>query len=400
MPTDLLAADRLLDGPAADDLLADVVRRSGGQLHRARLRSVHHRGGRSLSRVFDVTIEAQDTVRDVLLVLHVDARRPPPEAPLLHVEGVPVSVWRFPRDPYLPGLPSAVHRGRVRELLDALGAPPGSVRLRTRAYRPTRRAVVEVTIDGSGPARGIGRVLYLKVLEPRRAGELADTHRQLVSQVPVPRVIGVGADQGIVALEALAGQRLRDAVVSGAALPDPWELVALTDRFATCDLDAKQDPRRFADATRHVGLLSRLVPEAAERVARVARHTRSLHGPLRAVHGDLHDGQLLVVDATVSGLIDVDGAGPGLIAEDAGRLVAHLQVLADLHPGAAERITAYADAVARAFAQSVGDQELAWGTAAAWLGLATGPHRAQDPGWAASTRRRIERAEQALTPWW
>lgn len=397
MPIDLTAADRVLAGPVVLDLLAEVVRRRGDELLRARLRSVHHQAERSVSRVFDVTLQQRETVREVAIVVHVDTRPLPASAAVIEVEDLPVAVWRFPEDPYLPGLPSAVDHGRVRLWLEVLGAQVGSVRVRTRAYRPTRRAVLEVSVDA---AEGSRRRVFLKVVAPHRAAALANSHHQLSPHVPVPQVLGLDPDAGIVALEALPGERLREAVVSGAELPDPWELVAITDRLAVCDLDTQQDPRRFADATRHVPLLSRLVPPAADRVARVANHTRSLYGPLVTVHGDLHDGQLLLVGATVSGLLDVDGAGPGLVAEDAGRLVAHLQVLADRHPDAADRITAYADEVARAFAQSVGAQQLAWGTAAAWLGLATGAYRAQSAGWAAITRQRIDRAEQALDPKW
>jgi aminoglycoside phosphotransferase (APT) family kinase protein len=68
------------------------------------------------------------------------------------------------------------------------------------------------------------------------------------------------------------------------------------------------------------------------------------------VHGDLHDAQVLLTDGAITGLLDVDGAGPGLMAEDAGNLVAHLEVLADLHPEVADRALAYADEVATAYA--------------------------------------------------
>lgn len=392
MPIDLLAADRLLAGPGAHDLLAAYAGRTG-ELLRARLRSVHHHGGRSLTRVFDATLQERGAVREVLIVVHVGVQALPAAATVLEVEGLPVAVWSFPEDPFLPGLRSAVDPGRVQLWLEVLGAQVESVHLRVRAYRPTRRAVVEVTADAGERSP---RRVFLKVLVPHRAAALADIHQQLAPHLPVPQVLGLDPDGGIVTLEALDGSRLRDAVVGGAALPDPWELVCLTDRLAACPLDTGQEPRRFADATRHVPLLSRLLPGDAKRVERLAAHTRSLHGPLVTVHGDLHDGQLLLDGATVSGVLDVDGAGAGLVAEDAGRLVAYLRVLVDREPEQAARITAYADAVAGAFARSVGAEELARGTAAAWLGLATGAYRSQAAGWLAITRQRIDQAERAL----
>jgi hypothetical protein len=165
----------------------------------------------------------------VLLVSHVDARPLPPGTFTLRAGDDEVAVWRFPYDPCLPGLPSAVCRPRVRELLDGLSAPAGRVSLRTRAYRPSRRAVVEVTI--TGPTH-TGRMLYLKVLPGDRADELAGVHRQLTPAVPVPRVIGVAPAQGILAIEALGGVTLRPALTSGAPLPSADELVDLSRRFA------------------------------------------------------------------------------------------------------------------------------------------------------------------------
>jgi hypothetical protein len=390
---DPLRAARHLHGPEADELLAAAAAAAGLELTTARLRSVHHRAGRSVSHVYEATLAADGRAREVLLVAHVDARPLPAETLTLRAGEDEVAVWRFPHDPFLPGLPSAVHRRSVRELLDELGAPPGDVTLRTRAYRPSRRAVVEVEI--AGPQAG-GRILYLKVLAGDRAAELADLHRQLVPVVPVPRVIGVAPRQGILALEALAGDTLRATVLAGAPLPTPEELVELSLRLASVPLRSRRDPRAFADATRHVALLSRLVPEDAATIARVADAAVAIDGPLVPVHGDLHDAQVLLTGGTVTGLLDVDGAGPGLLAEDAGNLVAHLEVLAELAPAVADRALTHAAEVAAAYRREVGTDALRRATAGSWLALATGPYRAQDEGWREATRRRIERAVRAL----
>jgi hypothetical protein len=330
----------------------------------------------------------------VLLVSHVDRRELPAGAFALTRGGIPVAVWRFPHDPYLPGLPSAISPARVRELLDALGGLLGDVTLHTRAYRPSRRAVVEVTVHG---ADAVGRILYLKVLAGDRAEELAGLHRQLVDHVPVPRVIGVARRQGIVALEALDGRTLRAALVAGMPLPDPGALVELSQRFVASELVSTRDPRAFADPSRHVDGLARLAPDRAHAVAEVATAARQVDAPLVPVHGDLHDGQLLLDElGQVTGLLDVDGAGPGLLAQDAGNLVAHLAVLGEVWPEVRDRAETYAAAVADAYRPITGAEPLARATAGAWLGLATGPHRAQDPGWEDTTRARIDRAVREL----
>jgi aminoglycoside phosphotransferase (APT) family kinase protein len=123
----------------------------------------------------------------------------------------------------------------------------------------------------------------------------------------------------------------------------------------------------------------------------------ALTGQLVVVHGDLHDAQVLLTDGVVTGLLDVDGAGFGLLSEDAGNLVAHIEVLADLHPAVADRALTYVDEVAAAYAAVVGAEDLRRATAGAWLSLATGPRRAQDPDWQEATRRRVARAVALLS---
>ncbi len=392
--TDPLRAARNLIGDRGAQVLAAACDAAGAALVTSTLRSVHHRPGRSVSHVYEVVLHAAGADREVLLVSHVDSRDLPEGAFVLEQGPDRVAVWRFPQDPYLPGLPSAISPGRVRELLDRLGAPAGDVSLHTRAYRPSRRAVVEVRIGGEDTE---GRILYLKVLAGDRAQEVADVHRQLVAHVPVPRLVGVAGAQGIVALEALPGRTLRDAVVAGTALPDGAALVELTERFAASGLTSRRDPRAFADPVRHVDGLVRLLPDRADEIAAIARAAAAVQGEVVAVHGDLHDGQLLLADdGTLLGLLDVDGSGPGLVAHDAGNLVAHVAVLGEIWPTVADRATAYAASLAAAFRTVVGAEALARATAGAWIGLATGPYRAQDADWRERTDARIDAAAAAL----
>lgn len=391
-PNPMRAARHLVD-PDVQELLATATEAAGGVLEQATLRSVHDRAGRSLSHVYAASIRVGEELRDVLLVAHVDARPLPDGAFELRSGDDRVAVWRFPYDPFLPGLPSAIDEWRVRELLDRLGGPPGRLRLLTRAYRPSRRAVIEVTIEGDA---GTGRVLYLKVLAGDRAQEIAAIHRQLAPTVPVPGIVGVAGEQGIVALEALGGDTLRAALVEGKDLPDPAALVELSERFAASGLSTRRDPRAFADAGRHVEPLAALVPDERDRLERVAAAASDIDQPLVAVHGDLHDGQLLLTAGSITGLLDVDGSGQGWLGQDAGNLIAHLQAVGEVWPEVVDRVETFAASVAEAYRPVVGSDVLARATAGAWLGLATGPYRAQDAGWQDLTRARIARAEREL----
>jgi hypothetical protein len=390
---DPLAAARRLEGAGGREVLAEASRQAGAELERAELRSIHHRSGRSVSRVYDTTLRVGDATQEALLIAHVDARALPDGTFVLESNGDRVAVWRFPYDPFLPGLPSVIDASRVRQLLDQLQAPAGEVELFTRAYRPSRRAVVEVTIHLPDLS---GRILYLKVLAGDRAEELAQVHRALLPHVPVPRVVGVAPRQGILAIEALAGRTMRAALVDGEDLPEPGAVVELSERLAASGLTSRRDPRAFADPVRHVPGLTSLVPDLADEVARVADAAADVDGDRVPVHGDLHDGQLLLTDGAISGLLDVDGSGSGLVAQDAGSLVAHVEAIGLVWPTAAERASAYAAALTDAYRPRVGATELARATAGAWIALATGPYRAQEVDWPEATRYRIRRAAQVL----
>ncbi len=375
-------------------LLSTAASAAGGRLLSSQARSVHHRSGRSRSVVHEAVLAVDEQRLEVLLVTHVDLRGYPDGAFVLSAGDLAVAVWRFPLDPYLPGLASAVSSERVRQLLDELGAPPGEVTLRTRAYRPTRRAVVEVRVHG--PVSG--RVLYLKVLPPRRARSVARRHRQLTGAgLPVPGLVGLAEQQGIVAIEALGGPTIAEALRSGAPLPTTAALLDLSARFAASGVQGSRDPRAFADPVRHVELLSELLPARAEEIAELASCAADLDAPLVGVHGDLHPGQLLLgPDGAITGVLDVDGAGQGYLAHDAGNLIAHLAATGELDPTITAGAARYARQVQDAYAEVVGADALARATAASWLGLATSAHRAQEPTWRDQVGHRIDRAASVL----
>lgn len=395
--SELLAASaRRLDAPGgATDLLGRACRAAGLVLLDHRLRSVHQRVGRSVSHVFEARLGTDDGELDALLVAHADVRPMPGGAFVVDDTAAPIAVWRFPNDPYLTGLPSAIDLDRVGELLERSGVVPEGLRLRTRSYRPSRRAVVEVSVQGTGGG-SMRPVLYLKVLTGRAAVPLADRHRALAAHLPVPVVAGVAAELGIVALAALPGRTLRDLVLEGGSGVEPDALLDVSRRLARSGLVSDRAPRAFADPGRHVGLLRSLAPESSATIERVADEAARVEGAPVVVHGDLHAGQLLVAGGAVTGLLDVDGAGEGLLAHDAGVLVASLQVLGELRADRRDHCEERAALVADVYRAEVGRGALARATAGAWLALATTAQMAQGEGWEDTLRGRIRRAAAEL----
>ncbi|MGY2064058.1 hypothetical protein [Blastococcus sp. SYSU DS0619] len=302
---------------------------------------------------------------------------------------VAVGLWRWPLDPALPGLAWATSAAGVAERLGPLGVDVGSPRLRLRAYRPGRRAVVEVT----SPA---GR-WFLKVVRPAAVADLVTRHAALGAAVPVPPVLASTGD-GVVVLPGLPGTPMRTALTGDPArLPDPSALDALLDRLPAVPARARRaapgDP--LSPLRAHARVLGMLSPSLVPRLDRLTAAVGTAAGehPVVPVHGDFYEAQLLVDAGAVVGLLDVDTAGPGARIDDWATLLGHLVLLERLGDGPAP-IAAYRQRVTGLLAGRWPDGQLEARVAGVLVGLATGPFRVQQPDWAEATEARVAFAEE------
>lgn len=381
----------LLTGEDAGDLLRAALATAGEELLSWRVKQVDHRPGSSTTAAYDVKVAAPDGERSALLAASTGLRRPGAVRPgvLQLSDGqTQVAVWRFPLDPGLPALAAAMDETTVRDLLTGYGVADGPVTLTLRSYRPRRRAVVEV--------RAPGCRVFLKVLRPSRVAALHERHRLLRDAgVPVPRSLG-WTDDGLLVLEGLPGETLRDRLRSGGAVPSGVAVLALLDRFpaAACALPAR---RSWTDEVEHyAGVVAAALPDEAERCRRLAADVRDLlvDAPVVPVHGDLYETQLVLSGAEVSGVLDVDTAGPGRRADDLACLLAHAHVLALMEPGHRASTHATGAGWLAAFERAVDPVDLRARVAGVVVSLATGPHRVQESGWQQATRARLDLAEQ------
>jgi len=302
-----------------------------------------------------------------------------------------VAVWRWPRDPFLPGLADAIDAAKVGRLLDEVGVDGGALQLRTRAYRPGRRAVIEAT--------GRRGRLFLKVVRPHRVEALHDRHRRLASALPVPDSIG-WRDDGIVVLTARPGRTLRDALrTSDHTPPPPGAITALLDRLPPELAEATERRDLVSSAEHHAEVIASTVPAARGHVEALIAELHELQRetalPVTAVHGDLYEAQLLVDRGRVTGLLDIDTAGSGLRIDDLANFCAHLSVLA-LVSERPRHIKRYGAALLTHAEQHRNPFELRRRIAAAAIGLATGPFRVLEPNWPPNTLRRLELATDWL----
>jgi hypothetical protein len=259
------------------------------------------------------------------------------------------------------------------------------VRTRLRAYRPSRRAVVEV--------RGEHTLAYLKLVRPADVERLHRSHTDLPAGFPAPPSLGFDLGLGVLALRALPGVTLRKALADPETpLPPARALRAILRRLPG-PRDSAHPRSPIEQLATLSGLLSLILPGEKERVEELVKRIGSDTQPATAaVHGDFHEAQLLVERGRVVGVLDIDTLGRGRTGDDPATLIGHLAVLqtSSAHP---DRVGDYAAATLREWDRWVDPIDLRRRVAAVIIGLATGPFRVQVETWPTEVRRRLDLAE-------
>ena len=394
-PADDTSLD-LLTGPGATELLGAALATNGGQILDWTARHVDHRPGASTTVSYRARVAWPDGDRVVTLGASTGLRTVRSDTPgmLVLSDGArQVAVWQFPSDPGLPGLARAFDASVMTSLLDTYGVQAGPLELSLRSYRPRRRAVVEVV--------GPGGHLFVKVLRPSKVADLHHRHRLLhEAGIPVPRSLG-WTDDGLLLLAALPGTDLREALRDGArAVPDPDDLVELLDRMPA---SVTELPRRAAwsdNVEHYAAVVAATVPAEADRATRfaalVAEGLAGAPEGDESTHGDFYETQILLEHGRLTGLLDVDTAGPGRRADDLACLLAHTEVLAQLEPDHATTTDPLTERLTAAFERRVDPVELRHRVAGVIMSLATGPHRVQEPGWREATSARLDLVQRWL----
>lgn len=376
----------MLLGSDAAQMLDAAMSEVGGTCSSARATQVRYVPGSSITVQFACDLSWTDGSKTKEAIVAMSGLESPSETPVLEVDGVPISVWRYPNDPFLPGLPSAADPNSVRGLLERLGAPAEEVKLRRRAYRPGRRAVLEAT---SPDAR-----IFIKIVRPSRVARLQQLHQAMAGRVPVPHSHGWSEDLGLIAIQAMPGTTLRRAIAGGEpAVPDGRQLAALLDGVPDLGGASREVGGPAERVANHVTLLSMVLPSLADRVEYAADRMQVEPQPSSPVHGDFHASQVITSGGSVVGLIDVDTAGRGARADDFATMLGQISTLS---LGSRSAFSRYGEGLIGYFDRLVDPADLRVRTAAAVLGFATGPFRVQQTAWEAETERRLALAESWL----
>ena len=376
----------ILLGPGAGPFLDSVLEGTDSRLRSYNVSQVRYVPSKSVMVQYRARLVATNGRPELATFVATSGVRTPDGVPVFAADGLEVAFWRFPNDPFLPGLASAADPDRVRNVLGVLGAPQESVELSTRAYRPGRRAVIEAT--------GSTHRIFLKVVRPGKTADLQRAHTLLAQHLPVPHSFGWSQELGVVALQALAGRTLRTALTARSnQVPSAVDLVTLLDLFPKPPTSAKTITGPHERAPEHALLLEAVTPELATRIGAVVERLSDVtEGVQVAVHGDFHASQVLVNRDEVVGLVDVDTAGAGERANDLANILGHLATLA-LDSPARRGIEDYGASLMKDFDRRTDPVGLRLRVSAVILGLATGPFRVQSRQWRKATERRVTLAE-------
>ncbi|AUZ87636.1 aminoglycoside phosphotransferase [Arthrobacter agilis] len=393
----------LLASDAPGELLQTTLAAAGWDLLSWRPGPVHHRPGAGVTGVFSIEVRRSGpsgrapgtSVPTHACITSSAIPQPGNRVSSFSRRGAgALSVWVHPDDPQLPGLPLALDPVRVTPFAFGRGHAADATVLDLRSYRPLRRAVV-LAVNGSDRR-------YLKVLRARTAGPLVERHRMLrAAGVPAPVLAGDPL-QDVVAMHPAPGTPLAELLMrTGAADVDPHALVRVLTALPAAVLSLSERPPWAARVRDYAEGAVAALPSEADRIRRIAKGidhaVRSTDaGPLVPTHGDFYEGNLLMTDGAVSGLLDVDALGPGHLVDDLACFLGHIAVLPGLHAGY-EHVPQALLRFLQAFDQHVDPAALRSRAAAVSLTLIAGARRqAVSEGGVIEALSRLDVAEQFL----
>jgi aminoglycoside phosphotransferase (APT) family kinase protein len=258
-----------------------------------------------------------------------------------------VRIWRFPDDPDLVTLPSALQPAVLGSIVRRAEARNASSVARDRIdllrYRPGKRATFMITL-GSGGGRHVAKVYHRSdkaaavAAEATALGASATPSRRLrlaplVAYSPDLAIVIHRAVEGI-PLEALVGARRvsigragRGVIAAARALAEFHALPVVTVRQRSTEKELVRFGERAARIIPFRPMLGVAASSLARRLAKTQLMLRS--APIGPVHGDCKPSAFLVHDDGVpAALLDLDHHGISDQTGDVGTFLASLRQLA------------------------------------------------------------------------
>ncbi len=316
--------------------------------------------------------------------------------------GRPVRLFRYPDDPYLPGLAQVASATETHELLSThVGLHANRVDVEVIRYRPATRAVLRHTVDWR---RGNKMPLYVRVLPPGRVGRVREAARLAsFSGFHVAELVASLPESGVLWLAGVPGSTVRTLIRAGTPpAPD-----AILDGLAP--LWSAPAPERV-DRSMHVGegfrwtrgLLARAaldegVQSLLGQVTALLEPFAEAWRPTVVAHNDFYDDQLLLTPSGRLALVDFEEVGPGDPLLDVGTFLAHLRWM--MGPGATgEACAVYRERLRGAALSRFGwrEDELARREAYALFRLSSNAVRQIRPNWQGEVERGLRLTLEAI----
>jgi hypothetical protein len=320
------------------------------------------------------------------------------------VAGKPERLFRYPDDPYLPGLALATSAVDAHQLLNKyVSISPHRLRVEAVRYRPATRAVLR-HIASWRQAR-LGKVtLFVRVMPPARisrllaAAELAER-----SEFALPRLVGCWPEGGVVWMSTVPGNTIRTLIREGTP-PGPERIL---DGLATLwSVPPKSGEGHALNLLGGFQMTQRLLAHVLQddEARRLLQQVTDVLGPFAEAwqpsvlaHNDFYDDQLLLTPEGDLALVDFEEIGPGDPLFDVGNMLAHLRWMASF--GIAPEAC---DGYRRQFRADALDR-FGWDTEAlnlrealALFRLASNPFRQLQRDWPSKVKRGLALAAEVL----
>jgi hypothetical protein len=241
-------------------------------------------------------------------------------------------LFRYPDDPYLPGLALVADPLRAHELLPRYVAlQPHRLLIERVRYRPSVRAVLRH--HARWRRREAASVtLYVRVMPPAAMAPFL-TAGELVSRsgFVIPRLLGHIPEQGVVWLASVPGKTVRSHIRRGSP-PDPHLLLdglaPLWAAEAHVSLGKSRNVPAGLRSTRR--LLWEVLPEGKahptlHRLLRDLTPFAEAWAPTGLAHNDFYDDQMILTPDGRLALVDFEEVGPGDPLLDVGNMLGHLR---------------------------------------------------------------------------
>lgn len=228
--------------------------------------------------------------------------------------GVWIRLWRFPSDPYLPGLAMVGVKPALSHLLSKIDSRFVTQEIQNVSYRPGKRAVFRVSTN-------LG-VIFAKVTTTRNAARIVTLQELLAPHINTAELIGI-ANEDILFFRELPGVDFLDQ-------PNP---------------DYRDFANQVFEIQNSLSVLKTSIVAKRKVVSNLQWYLQSLESHFTSdfmkelsllvdssfqidsletshlIHGDFHLGQFKVGRSNL-GVLDFDNAGMGDIVEDQSTMLA------------------------------------------------------------------------------